>query len=421
MGAGLLALVAFLAASPSGGPNLPDQKEIRHEDVPPARRNVKLKPVQGLGAASEGASSWTGLAADRFGTVFYLRNLRNFLQIDSDGNVERVAIRELPEKFLGARIWTFSFGDDGQFHLFADVDGPERSWVITVDKKGRFERATPLPITLLMASGAVTTSGDILVSVLYAPALDTSAPAAPLIVYDKKGQFKKTLGRWLDPAKDPQVDAGSNARIVRLDPEGWIILASRDRYRLEVLRPNGDLARVITVEAASPPESPRDEREEKAKAPEKGAGGIDGQPSAKSPAVEAGVKGSEGKKVAREIEVEDVIRDVAFHKNRIYVLRAPPGSGAEAAVPAIDVFDTNGKWEEQLLLQPGSSFTSLAIDPFGVLYLCSSGKTELLSGDLAEGAGAWSPPKGAPSAASPSPGPTNPPTATPKAKEPGSS
>jgi hypothetical protein len=63
----------------------------------------------------------------------------------------------------------------------------------------------------------------------------------------------------------------------------------------------------------------------------------------------------------------------------------------------IDVFDTFGKWEEQLALPPKERFDALTIDPDGTLYLYAPAADHVLfKGDVSS-------PEGPPPAATPGP------------------
>jgi hypothetical protein len=69
------------------------------------------------------------------------------------------------------------------------------------------------------------------------------------------------------------------------------------------------------------------------------------------------------------VDIPSVIRGVALQGDHIYILRNPYAWGGKEPRPVIDVFDSFGRWEEQLQLESRDRFNDLAVARDGTIYL----------------------------------------------------
>ena len=395
----IAAAVAIPALALAGG------KVIRYEDQPPSERMLHLSPARGTERAREREGEVElGVLGIRKGSAILLR--ANSIQTydGGSGEVESLALTGAPEEVRGGLARAFTVGGDDRLHVFLRVgDDQPKITVATYDIKGRFEKSVLLALrTSVDPSFAVSATGDIFVSCLNAW-VTGPPPGGPVSVFRKDGSFKRFAGEYESTSSEPLENGLRNLRHVVLDDQGRLYLVHRDRFQIESFSTDGQLLRSVSIAVdngfryhlpGTPPPVPAPET--RAQGPERLSGGfvVPAKPDAvaRKPAPEddpirkKGEAMTGGKGTFNRVEVGAVIRDVAFHHNRLYLLRNPTLLRSTSSPRAvIDVVDTFGNWEEQLVLEPAERFDRIAIDESGRIFAYAiSGRYSLWHGDLSE-------------------------------------
>lgn len=393
----LAAAAAFPTMALAGG------KTVHYDDQPPSQRVVRLSPAKGA-ERSRDAEIELGVLRMRKGSAILLRANSVQTYDPGTGELESLALTGAPDEVKGGLARALTVGGDDRLHVFLRVgDSPSRVAVATYDVKGRFEKAVDLALrTSMDPSFAVSATGDIFVSCLNAW-VTGPPPGGPVSVFRKDGSFKRFAGEYESSSDDPMENGLRNLRHVVLDDQGRLYLIHRDRFRIDSFSTDGQLLRSVSIgvdngfrylQPAMP--SPKPEPEARTQGTERLSGGfvVPEKPDAvaRKPAPKDDPTRKEaeamtgGKGTFNRVEVGAVIRDVAYHHNRLYLLRNPtllrPTTSPRAV---IDVVDTFGTWEEQLVLEPAERFDRIAIDESGRIFAYAlSGRQALWHGDLSE-------------------------------------
>lgn len=347
----------------------------------------------------QGADATLGsLVVARDGTLYVLKSATLLAAYDPTNDSEAIVSLEVPEDLQGQPISFVSIDSEGGVHVCHRPHGSASSTVVSYDSKGRFLRRTPFPLAPFLSSVAVGASGEYYISSL--SPLGSSggadralAPIAPVLIIDKKGEVKGSLGEWDDAQGNAAEVAIRNLRIVRSNAEGDVPLFRKDKYEFEVYGKNGRQLRKVSVDARDrrkphlyedgetsatdsldPSKEPGPEVEAK---PSQRAGD---EPPPRSAAPSPSARHSSQRLT---VDIPSVIRGVTVADGRVYVLRNPFAHGGKSPMPAIDVFDFFGRWEEQLVIDSRQRFDNLAVARDGTLYLISGqSDTYLWAGDL---------------------------------------
>lgn len=406
-----VAALAFLLAAPASAL---EDRVVRHEDTPPSVRTLHPKPIPAFGKRQVSSPFSNAIGVSRGGDVFVLTSGERFVIYDPIADSLRDVPLEIPEGLRGLAAAFFSFDPEGGAHVCFVPPGGRPVTLVSFDGKGRVSRSRTLPEPPFMASGAVAPSGDLFLSTLSPQRIAGGrgaafAPVAPVLVFDKDGALKGAVGTWDEVEGNAAEVALRNLRIVRTTPEGNVVLFRKDRYEFEVLDRNGVRVRRVTVAARdrrkphlyadpvkdepapSPTPAPTTTKAEApipaAEAEHPGSGDPDPRPT---PPLREGAT-----RTTLPVDIPSVIRGVALQGDRVFILRNPYAWGGKDPRPVIDVFDSFGRWEEQLQLESRDRFDDLAVARDGTIYL-TSGLSEhhLWSADLYEQPAA-APPAGA--------------------------
>jgi hypothetical protein len=397
-----VAALALLLAAPASAL---EDRVVRHEDTPPSVRTLHPKPIPAFGKRQVSSPFSNAIGVSRGGDVFVLTSGERFAIYDPIADALRDVPLEIPEGLRGLAAAFFSFDPEGGVHVCFVPPGGRPVTLVSFDGKGRISRSRTLPVSPFMASGAVAPSGDLFLSTLSPQRIAGGrgaafAPVAPVLVFDKDGALKGAVGTWDEVEGNAAEVALRNLRIVRTTPEGHVVLFRKDRYEFEVLDRNGVRVRRVTVaardhrkphlyadpvkEEPAPSPTPAPTRTKvEAPMPAADAGGpetlaipIRGRPRrfAREPRERPSLSTSPASSAASRFRVTGV-----------FILRNPYSWGGKDPRPVIDVFDSFGRWEEQLQLESRDRFDDLAVARDGTIYL-TSGLSEhhLWSADLHE-------------------------------------
>lgn len=394
----LAALSAVLLIARAGSALALEARATRYDDIPPSTRTISVRPVPAMGKHQGADATLGSLVVARDGTLFVLKSATLLVAYDPTNDSEALVPLEVPEEFQGQPISFVSIDSEGSAHVCHRLHGSPSSTVVSYDSKGRFLRKAPFPLAPFLPSVAVGVSGEYYISSLSplgsSQGVDRAlAPIAPVLIIDKKGEVKGSLGEWDDVKGNAAEVAIRNLRIVHSNVEGDVILFRKDKYEFEVYGRNGRHLRKISVDA-------RDRRKphlyddgktpavdaldpEKEPGPEvesKRSHRAGDEPPPRSAAPSSSARHASQRMT---VDIPNVIRGVAVADGRVYVLRNPFAHGGKSPMPAIDVFDFFGRWEEQLVIDSRQRFDNLAVARDGTLYLISGqSDTYLWAGDL---------------------------------------
>jgi len=385
----ILSVVAVSATLASADPAA-ETRVVRHDDVAPSTRTLHVKPIPALGKR-EGANAALGtVGVARNGDVYLLSLGEKLTVYDPIAQAERDVSLEVPESVKGQNVAFFTFDTEGGVHVCYQAPNSSQSALVSYDHKGRVVHTRPLPVAPFLASGAVGPGGELYLSTLSPRGISGNpekdlAPLAPVLVIDKDGSLKSTLGTWDQVEGNPAEVALRNLRIVLATTEGSIVLFRKDRFEFEVYRKNGDRVRTVSVDARDQRKlhlyenSKKEKSEPASSAAQKPEGAEDSKPSAENRSeatTSTGPPHDPDKKPRSssrmKVDIPSVVRGVAVQGDRVYVLRNPYAYGGKEPRPAIDVFDSFGRWEEELLLDTRERFDTLAVGRDGSLYLLSA-------------------------------------------------
>ena len=381
------ALALFLA-SPAYGL---EDRVVSLDDSPPSTRTLHVRPIPAFGRRQGTNAALSTIGVSRGGDVYVLTSSEKLAIYDPIANALRDAPLEVPEGLRGQTVSFFTLDPEGGVHVCYQAVSGRPVTLVTYDLKGRPVRSRPLPVTPIMASAAVAPSGDLLLSTLSPRGLAESpeaalAPVAPVLVIDKDGALKGSVGTWDKVEGNSAEVALRNLRIVLSNADGNVVLVRKDSYEFEILDKHGARIRTVTVAArdqrkphlydnpvkeARTPTPTKGPAQAKGEPPTAAADGGSKAPGAAEPTPTPPMrKGRTG--TSLPVDIPSVIRGVALQGDRVYVLRNPYAYGGKEPRPVVDVFDFFGRWEEQIQVESRDRFDNLAVGRDGTLYFTSA-------------------------------------------------
>lgn len=390
-------VLALILASPVSAL---ENRVVQHDDSPPSTRTLRVKPIPAFGKRQGSSAAMSAIGVSRSGDAYVLTSGERLAIYDPIANAQRDAPLEIPEGLRGQSVSFFAFDPDGGVHVCYQPPSGRPVTLVSFDLKGRVLRSRTLPVTPVMASAAVAPSGDLFLSTISPRGLAggseaAAAPVAPVLVIDKDGSLKGSVGTWEKiEGSNAAEEALRNLRIVLASSDGNVALFRKDRYEFEILDKHGARIRTVSVDARDqrkphlydngakekPTPSPTKPAVAAKDEPETAGGRAVGPEPTPTPPIRKGRTGT-----TLPVDIPSVIRGVALQGDRVYILRNPYAYGGKAPRPVIDVFDFFGRWEEQILLDSRDRFDNVAVARDGTVYLTSAqSETFLWTADLQE-------------------------------------